>query len=237
MSKGLVPIYALVVLAVTGAAQILQAQIYSENIDDIAGTTNHRTALGQLDDYSRAIDLRGFVPFSFWSRELQTNTSSLLPTQFRWFKIPPREGIQFILYGPTSTNALNTIPIVTEASVKSEDEQWVRLAYGLCKAGAQLYKESGGGSGLRSSQPILILIGENTVLIVINFGYNGVTCSDTGQYLVAYEFSKRFKEYKMMYGIYDTFFMKVSTKDAFKATYPLIHTTLELMNMVDSGNK
>lgn len=215
---------------------------YSDNLKDIKapigipawgiGYGNSPVPIGNLGEINTVVDLRGFVPMMFGSKQ-----SFVLSATFRWYKIPTRRAVLMLYYAalPPSHIAENTSDLETrffsntrflgESDVTGEYAQWCELAYKVAKDDAAPIFQKIAGSGFQGAEPITLLFNKSSVFVILNFKYNSAVAvsEDGGQVLIALEFARPSKRYKTFYNLYSTLVLGgKSGEDALAATAPYI---------------
>lgn len=210
--------------------------IYSTDLNDRSGFGNPFsgfTAIGDTGQIERIIDLRGFIPFSFPSRE-RGKKQGQSPLNwfmdiFQWYMCPTPDGVGRLYYGFDNSHIGNmrNIPLVPEAHAKGEDLAWAKLAYRLATDnGDALYERVGGGSHPLASEPIVVFFNKSSAFVVINFRYQSMEREGTGQYLVAFEFSRSLREYRMFHAIHHNYAFSPRISQAFSDSLPIIRAVL-----------
>ena len=211
------------------------AQVYSEDLDDIAKgqIPGGFQAIGDLGQIESVLDLRGFIPFSYMSnRRTKSVTFSDIVTFSRntdvyaWYKYPTIEGVAVIYYGSdddVNVERVKRARITDEHGLLEEERYWVDLAYKLAiESGEDLFKAVGRRSGFESAEPIVVLLTRNSAILVINFRYSTIDRRGTGQVLAAFEFSRALRKAKTYYQVNTTMWLGRSASDAFSSALPLI---------------
>ena len=215
-------------ITITGAFSAF-SQTYSDDLADVEKPNNPLTPIGNIGELERIIDLRGFVPLSFYSKK-KTAKENLLTKRDsnQWFKIPTRQGVQWIYYGfDDNTHTTQATPIVAEDALAGDDRTWALFAYEIAaKQGESLYKVLGDGKGFEGTEPISVLFTKLSAIVVVNLRYTDWDSEGTGQFLVALEFSRSLHNYKTFYLLYTDGHIRKSTRELFKATAPLVDKAL-----------
>jgi hypothetical protein len=129
------------------------------------------------------------------------------------------------------TRYFDDVPILTEEQLQGEDLNWARFAYGLTRgeAGRQLYAKVCGSSGFENVEPVAILFTDRNAFVLVNFRWSSTSPRfGTGQTLVAFELSRKLREFKEVHMIFDLSQVSTSTREIYSGAAPLIAEALRL---------
>jgi hypothetical protein len=203
---------------------------YSDNLIDILAQhwiwghawngCHEPTPIGNLGNLGTVVDLRGFVPMAFASREATPlwNAQLTLATtgkwkngDVHWYKIPTKRALLLLYFGdiPSTHLADDTTSLegqrfrktrfLKESDVNGETALWSSLAYRMAKDSEPLYQKIVGDNEFEGAEPTTVIFTDQSSFIVLSFrGKNA------GQELIAMEFSRSSREYKTFYQLYST---------------------------------
>lgn len=211
---------------------------YSDDLNDIWHVSvlpepgeYEPTPIGNLGRIDVVVDLRGFVPMSFYSHAVvkEGPKITLDPLPFdalRWYKIPTRKALLMLYSGDLKKNIasdttsleraqFSNAAFLAESDVKNKELQsWCKIAYTMAKHSEPLYERIA-GSGFEEAEPTTVFLTDKSVFVILSFRYNSVLRRrSTGQVLVALEFSSSSREYRTFYQVYATLFTNKATANA-----------------------
>jgi hypothetical protein len=220
---------------------------YSDNLADInsqfLGThfgpgTHAPTPIGDLGKVDLVIDLRGFVPMSFRSKEKDAFTlenMTKVRTALQWYKIPTKKALLMLYFGSLSSDRLGSdtssleseafrgTGFLDEGTAKGESIKWCELAYDIAeKDSDRIFDHLIGGTTFTAAEPTTVFFTPDSAFVIVNFRYSQWNFGDRGQALVALEFSRRLKRYKSLYYLYSTTLFSKSTHEMFASTAPYV---------------
>jgi hypothetical protein len=242
------------VLLVSFLARNACAQ-YSDDLGDIvtkglvAGVEpgqKRPTPIGSLGDLDTVVDLRGFVPMSFYSAAADADAKknrfrldNFFPDLLRWYKVPTAKALLMLYFGDlASTNIADDttklenrrfghIRFLRESDAQNESASWCKVAFELAKDSGALYQTIVGGDGFEAGEPTTVFLTDQSAFVMLSLKYNSpIRRKSTGQVLVALEFSRSSRGYRTFYKLYSTELAGKTTSAAFTATAPIVAKAL-----------
>jgi hypothetical protein len=228
---------------------------YSDNLNDIvakgvvAGVEPGQqkpTPIGNLGHLDTVLDLRGFVPMSFFSATAAADANkagfrldNFFPDLLRWYKVPTKKALLMLYFGEITSAQLaddtsslekrtfSQTRFLGESDVQGEFALWNKVAFNIAKESDALYQRIVGGSGFEAGEPTTIFFTNSSAFVILSLKFNSVIRrNSTGQVLIAMEFSRSSKAYRTFYKLYSNELMSKTTSEAFKKTAPVVANAL-----------
>jgi hypothetical protein len=197
--------------------------------------------IGNLGNLDVVVDLRGFVPMSFWSATAAKATFAGHSDNFkgdvlRWYKIPTKKALLMLYFGDlTSTHIADDTTklesrfaktrFLKESDASGETASWCKLAYEVAKDSEPIFQRIA-GDGFLAAEPTTVFFTDQSVFVVLSFKYTALLRNNTGQVLTALEFSRSSRQYRTFYEVYSTAIVSKTTGNEFKETAPTIAKAL-----------
>jgi hypothetical protein len=208
--------------------------------------------IGNLGNVNAVVDLRGFVPMSFFSAsayaDAQKNRFKLenfFPDLLRWYKIPTKKALLLLYFGdlPSTKIADDTTNLeqrhlgktqfLQEPDAYGESASWCKVAYNVAKHSEALYQQIVGSEGFEAGEPTTVFFTDQSAFVILSLKYNSaIRRNSTGQVLVALEFSRSSRQYKTFYKLYSNELMSKTTSEAFSKTAPIVAKVLAEAGML-----
>jgi hypothetical protein len=226
----IIPLTLLLTILCVASESKAQYEVYSSDLDDVGifPIVSARRSIGDLGKVEKIIDLRGFLPLSMTSNKKALRHFFRGGDNLQYYKFPIKN-LSIFYYGGDFTEkdpskSFSNVPIIPESNISGDDELWAKLAYSLTKGdkGEELYKKLVGSSGFVGAEPIAILFTDYSAFIVVNFRWSSFVKDGTGQSLFAFEISRKLKEFKHAYYLYDNSNISKNNAEVFKASLPFV---------------
>jgi len=211
---------------------------YCTNLADIRASTlilNHVgpgfhkvIPIGDLGPIETVVDMRGFVPMAFQSKQYYWSLNPPDSTGMRWYKVPTSTALLMLYFGDIDSDHIAKDPsllvlqrfgstkFLKESEAKEDMQSWCKVAYKITADSDALFKKLAGGD-FDSAEPLAVFFTDQSAFVLINFRYKNLIVSDKGQLLIAVEFSRSLKGCKSVYRLYDTLVLPPSSIKDLKA--------------------